>query len=177
MADYGVGDYANSTWLLAVSAAHWVCHCGWQLSMKFSTPSKVNEITLRHLWHSLQVSPESLLPHSWRLSNANGTNCDTKKGGLLRTIRQVNLILRLAKKSWWHQSMGGLGDTIKTKGQWGQLDKSWEVSLWLPIEPSRQQLGPDRNDSLCSHNGKLLELSPPPYPANSLRVQNFRVWT
>lgn len=22
MADYGVGDYANSTWLLAVSAAH-----------------------------------------------------------------------------------------------------------------------------------------------------------
>ena len=49
MADYGVGDYANSTWLLAVSAAHWVCHCGWQLSMKFSTPSKVNEITLRHL--------------------------------------------------------------------------------------------------------------------------------
>ena len=54
MADYGVGDYANSTWLLAVSAAHCVCHGGWQLSMKFSTPSKVNEITLGRLlrlWH------------------------------------------------------------------------------------------------------------------------------
>ena len=57
MADYGVGDYANSTWLLAVSAAHCVCHCGWQLSMKFSTPSKVNEITLGRLLYVFDTNP------------------------------------------------------------------------------------------------------------------------
>ena len=57
MADYGVGDYANSTWLLAVSAAHCVCHGGWQLSMKFSTPSKVNEITLGRLLYVFDTNP------------------------------------------------------------------------------------------------------------------------
>ncbi len=57
MADYGVGDYANSTWLLAVSAAHCVSHGGWQLSMKFSTPSKVNEITLGRLLYVFDTNP------------------------------------------------------------------------------------------------------------------------
>ncbi len=40
MADYGVEDYANSR-----KFCPWEARSGWQLSMKFSTPSKVNEIT------------------------------------------------------------------------------------------------------------------------------------